>query len=203
RCWNKAVVISNPYPEDQFKLLEEVPRTLDFVFLGRLVSDKGADHAILALSQLCEHTAKKFSLTIIGEGPERSNLEELVTSLHLNEQVRFTGTLVDKALTHCLNQHRYILVPSIWEEPFGNVVLEGMACGCLPIASDGGGLPEAVGNAGLTFKRGSLKALVTCIRHLLERPELERQIRAFFPAHLLAHQQGTIARRYLDIITAH
>jgi glycosyltransferase involved in cell wall biosynthesis len=202
RCWQKAVVINNPYPEDQFKLLAGVPRTLDFVFLGRLVSDKGVDHAILALDQLNKQAAKNFSLTIIGDGPERRRLEALVVSLHLNTHVHFMGTLLKDELTRCLNQHHYILVPSIWEEPFGNVVLEGMACGCLPITSDGGGLPEAVGKAGLIYKRGNLDALVSCIRNLLKHPELESQIRAAIPAHLLEHQQGIVAKRYLDIITA-
>ncbi|WP_173809494.1 glycosyltransferase family 4 protein [Hymenobacter caeli] len=208
RSWPAATVIENPYQIGQFRLISSVERTKDFVFLGRLVSDKGADQAIKALYQLTRSqdeelfALRKPSLTIIGTGPEAGALAQCVVELGLEEQVHFTGALRGEALAECLNQHRFLLVPSAWEEPFGNVALEGMACGCLPIASDGGGLADAIGPAGLLFQRNDVDALVKCIRHVLKNPELEQALRDKTPGHLAAHHPDLIAQRYLEVLEA-
>src|SRR5690606_40338743 len=101
-----------------------------------------------------------FRLTIIGDGPEAPVLKALAVKYGLEHKVDFKGSLQGKELVDCLNQHKLILVPSRWEEPFGNVALEGMACGCIPVVSDGGGLAEAVGHAGLTFQRRATAGVV-------------------------------------------
>lgn len=48
-CWPSATVLGNPYRANEFRILSGIPRTKVFVFLGRLVSDKGADMAIKAI----------------------------------------------------------------------------------------------------------------------------------------------------------
>jgi glycosyltransferase involved in cell wall biosynthesis len=205
-CWPAATVIWNPYRADDFAIEPSVHRDADFVFLGRLVSDKGVNQAIEAIYciRLALHKKRNGGpfpgLTIIGDGPERQSLEKLVTQLSLEDAVVFVGTLKGEPLRKMLNRHRYILVPSAWEEPFGNVVLEGMACGCLPIVSDGGGLPEAIGKAGLTFKRNDPDSLVNCISRVLENPALESLLRDAAPAHLAAHLPHIVAKEYLQVI---
>lgn len=205
RIFPKATVIGNPYRQELFRQIPDIKISRDFVFLGRLVSDKGADLAIKALHQLNSvKDIKKsdFSLTIIGDGEEMKNLRMLVEKMGLNSQVIFTGSLRGEELVNCLNEHRYILVPSIWEEPFGNVALEGMACGCLPIVSDGGGLPDAVGKAGAIFKRGKLDAMVECIQDLFENPEYETKLRIAALDHLKAHHPEIVVQGYLSEIEA-
>jgi len=205
RCWNDAEVIGNPYRSDEFYVLPKVERVRDFVFLGRLVSDKGADIAIDALHRLVKRQppvdgGNRPRLTIIGDGPERPRLEAQCKGLGLAESVVFTGALRGSELVACLNQHRFLLVPSRWEEPFGNVALEGMACGCIPIASDGGGLPDAVGDAGITFTRGDVGALVDAMVAISENSDLAASLRSRVPAHLATHLPEVVARRYLDVI---
>jgi glycosyltransferase involved in cell wall biosynthesis len=208
KCWPEASVISNPYRADEFKILPNISRTEDFVFLGRLVSQKGADLAIRGFNQVLlmleqqEPHAKKPNLTIIGDGPERNKLEKLVAELNLQQHVRFTGFLSGKVLAQQLNRHRILLVPSLYGEAFGNVVLEGMACGCLPIVSDSDGLPDAVGNAGLVFQRGSVEDLANTIWRVIHSPELEQQLRQAAPAHLRAHKPEVITSRYLQVLEA-
>ena len=179
QCWPTSIIIRNPYQETKFRILSTIPRTLDFVFVGRLVSDKGVDIAIHAFHNVIKAKDKQTNLlfTIVGNGPERKFLEALVTTLHLEKNIVFTGALQGDELVECLNRHRFILVPSIWEEPFGIVALEGMACGCLPIVSNGGGLPDAVGNAGIVFNRGEVDDLTNCILRILDNPALEKKIR--------------------------
>lgn len=207
RCWPEAIVIGNPYWYELFKLMPDMSRTKDFVFLGRLVSDKGADQAIHALYNLLSKEDKnrrsrssKISLTIIGDGPEKSSLKGLVERLKIQENVKFTGPLRGEPLVKELNQHRFLLVPSVWEEPFGNVALEGMACGCVPIVSDGGGLPDAVGNAGLKFQRGNVDALCISMKRVLEDGELVNELRERAKPHLANHHPVMVAKKYLDVI---
>src|SRR5690606_36644541 len=163
KCAANALVIENPYRTGEFKILENIKRENDFVFLGRFVSDKGAHLAILAIQKLIS-LGYNTNLTIIGDGPEMENLKQMVNQGGLNKNVIFTGILKGMALVKMLNQYKYILVPSVWEEPFGLVALEGMACGCIPIVSDSGGLPDSVGKAGIVFERGNLNSLVNCIQ---------------------------------------
>ncbi|RYY07395.1 MAG: glycosyltransferase, partial [Sphingobacteriaceae bacterium] len=142
----------------------------------------------------------KPSLTIIGNGPEQKNLLQLISDLHLEEYVLLAGPLSGEDLAICLNRHRFLLVPSLWEEPFGNVVLEAMACGCLPIVSNGGGLPDAVGNAGLIFHRGDVNSLVSSITNILNNSALEQQLKSAAKNHLIAHYPNNVVLKYLDVI---
>ena len=52
--WQRAIVIENPYNDSLFKVLTGKEKTKSFIFLGRLVSDKGAKQAIEAISLLCK-----------------------------------------------------------------------------------------------------------------------------------------------------
>ena len=205
RCWPSAIVINNPYQDEIFKVIPYISKKYDFVFLGRLVSDKGVNLAIRAVEIIISKNLKNalpitISLTIIGDGPERKSLEELVSTLRLEKNIKFTGALSGDKLVRCLNEHRFIIVPSLWEEPFGMVALEGMGCGCVPIVSDGGGLPEAICNAGLIFKRGNIDSLVSRVRSVLNDHCLEQKFRNAAPAQLKKHYQDVVAGIYLHYI---
>ncbi len=198
RCWVRATVIGNPFRTEVFGADAMAQRHRDFVFLGRLVSDKGADLAIRALQQ----SGHQAHLTIVGQGPEESALRQLTADLGITDRVTFAGALRDLALARCLNSHRFMLIPSVWEEPFGIVALEGLACGCVPIASDGGGLPDAIGKAGLLFERGNLEALATAMRRLLSDAALETSLRAAAAEHLRKFHPETIAAQYLQTMAS-
>ena len=206
RSWEQAIVIGNPYRAELFKTLAYSSRDTDFVFLGRLVSDKGADLAIRAFSLFLEPYKEKgqmpssCKLTIIGDGPERQNLEELAFSLSLTDRVQFTGVLRGEELVKALNRHRYLLVPSLWDEPFGNVALEGMACGCIPIVSDGGGLSDAVGGAGIVFKKGSVTALVAAINDIYPDEAIQYSLLSQAKKHLATHHPSAVSAAYLQVI---
>jgi glycosyltransferase involved in cell wall biosynthesis len=201
--WPGAVVIENPYNDRLFKITGEAERKIPFVFLGRLVSDKGADQAIRAISMLINEKLldkNHLQLTIIGDGPERKKLMFLRKELSLYGAIHFTGILKGKELVECLNKHEFILVPSSWEEPYGNVVLEGMACGCIPVTSNGGGMPEAVGNAGFIFKRNNLGDMVDTLKSVLSGADKVEHVLRQVPEHLKKHSLEVVAERYFTII---
>ncbi len=201
--WSEAVVIENPYNNDVFKTLTGINRGIPFVFLGRLVSDKGADQAIHAVSLLIKQgiiARDSAQLTIIGDGPEKNRLQMLAKKLGIAKAVHMSGVLRGEALVDCLNHHRFILVPSAWEEPYGNVVLEGMACGCVPVASDGGGLPEAVGQAGYLFKRNNPDDLAAVLKNLLNGTTDTCAVINSAGTHLAAHTLELVSQKYFRIL---
>tara|TARA_R110000868_G_scaffold8774_13_gene44949 strand:+ start:1079 stop:2095 length:1017 start_codon:yes stop_codon:yes gene_type:complete len=194
-----TLVIKNPYRDTLFKIDENIVRDKDFVFLGRLVSDKGPDLAITALYELNKKGLDK-NLTIIGDGPEKENLKKLSSSLDLDSKINFKSSLFGEELVMQLNKHNFLLVPSVWEEPFGLVVLEAMACGCIPIVSNSGGLPEALGNAGLLFDKGNLNALVEKMEYLITNTTLRDNFRNEAISHLKNHNSEIIGKKYLDVV---
>ena len=88
---------------------------------------------------LLENSGVKPHLTIIGDGPERRALENLSRSLGLADQVSFAGKIPTDNVSKLLAEHNILIVPSIWNEGFGVVALEGIASGCVVIGSDSGG----------------------------------------------------------------
>jgi glycosyltransferase involved in cell wall biosynthesis len=83
-------------------------------------------------------------LLIAGEGPERTVLEKQVNGLGLSGHVRFQGRVSDAELLMLYQAADVCVVPSLALEGFGLVVLEALACGTPVIATDSGGLPEAL-----------------------------------------------------------
>ena len=190
-----AKIIYNCYDNDTFKIYVDEERLHDFVFLGRLVSQKGCDLLIKA----CKDLKQSFTLNIIGDGPERSKLETMVQDLGLKKHIKFLGILEGEHLARALNQHRVMVIPSSGKEGFGIVALEGMACGCRIIAADAGGLSEAVNDFGKIFQMGNQKEL----EHLLEM-ELKVSDQTGKQTHstelnnyLNAHNKEEIAGKYL------
>ncbi|QDV41307.1 2-deoxystreptamine glucosyltransferase [Stieleria neptunia] len=201
RCWLPAEVIGNPYRHDVFVESSEIERNGDFVFLGRLVSDKGVDDAIAAFYEIRKTPQGRAStLAIIGDGPDRERLESTVKELGLTDSVTFHGALQGQELVSTLNRFKFIWIPSKWEEPFGNVALEGMACGCIPIASDGGGLPDAVGDAGIVFQRGNLESMIRESLALMQDRSRQQHYRDTAVSHLEKHRPSVVASKYLKTI---
>ncbi|MHC5717405.1 MAG: glycosyltransferase family 4 protein [Nostoc sp.] len=194
-------VIPNSYREDIFYEMPEISRSQELVFLGRLVSDKGANLLLEALAQL-KKMGLTPKLTIIGSGPEESKLGQQAKDLEITEQLNFAGIKVEYELVKLLNSHQIMVVPSIWDEPFGIVALEGIACGCVVVGSEGGGLKDAIGLCGVTFPNGDVQALTQTLFNLLKNPEQLANYRANSHAHLLRYQKSAVAKAYLEVIEA-
>lgn len=196
-----STVVPNPYDDARFAVLPAVARDRDLVFLGRLVSDKGADVLIAALALL---RAEGFAptCTLIGGGPEEDALRAQAQLAGLVGQLDFAGPLRGQALVERLNRHRVLVVPSRWREPFGVVALEGIACGCVAVVSADGGLVDAAGPCGLAVPNGDAAALARCLRGLLGDAPLLARLRAGAAAHLARHASAAVAGRYLELIDA-
>lgn len=196
-----SIVIANAYRDDLFRILPEVPRTGELMFLGRLVSDKGVDVLLDALGSLAGRSVRP-GLTVVGDGPERPALEDQARRLEIGGQVRFLGTRGGDEVVRLLNAHRILVVPSRYEEPFGIVALEGIACGCLVIGSRGGGLKEAIGPCGLTFDNGDAGGLADLLEAALAAPDRCLPLPEVVAEHLARHRSDRVLAAYLSVLEA-
>lgn len=148
------------------------------VFLGRLSTVKGVDVLIDAFRR-ASASNPELRLSIIGEGPDRARLESLAADLIARQQVRFTGWLNRAGIIDQLAASALVVVPSLWPEAFGRVVLDAYSCGRPVIASRIGGLPELVGpETGLLVAPGDAIGLAEAIGRLAGDHETLRQLGA-------------------------
>lgn len=189
-----ATVVGNPYRNEIFHRDPAITRDLDLIFVGRLVSEKGADLLLDALTSL------PMRLTIVGSGPEEPALKAQVDRLGLSHRVVFAGVKTNTELASLLNRHRIIVLPSRFEEPFGISALEGIACGCVAVGARGGGLPDAIGPCGVTFARGDVADLARVLADLWTADLTPFHSSA--PAHLAQFEARQVAAKYLRELQA-
>jgi glycosyltransferase involved in cell wall biosynthesis len=192
-----SIRVGNPYDDEVFEDSSATMKKRELIFVGRLVSDKGASLLLEALKLM----TTKPRLTIVGDGPERAALEKQTADSELRAQVEFVGSLHGEQLADALREHEILVVPSLWREPFGIVALEGIACGCVAIGSAGGGLAEAIGPCGVTFPNGDARALADAITRLLDDPAERDRLRQNAPGHLARFTPRAVAAVYLETMT--
>ncbi len=192
----RSTVIPNPYDARTFNVRSTSTPRADLVFVGRLVSEKGVDILLEALARMHDLRPR---LTIVGTGPEERSLRELATKRYLDGQVKFVGAKQAGEIAEILNRHRILVVPSRYDEPFGVVALEAIACGCVVVGSRGGGLPEAIGPCGVTFANGDVTALANALMRSMRSPNEMERLRASAPQHLARFHPTTIANAYVDL----
>ncbi len=196
-----STVIPNPYRDHLFRIIPEAEKKQELVFLGRLVSEKGVDILLESLAHLLE-SGLSPRLTIVGDGPEKEKLELKTKQLKIDHQVVFVGSKVGEELVHLLNQHQIMVLPSLYDEPFGVVALEGIACGCVVVGSEGGGLKDAIGSCGMTFPNGNVEQLTKILFNLLTYPEQLTTYRENVKSHLIRHTSEAVAQAYLKVLEA-
>jgi glycosyltransferase involved in cell wall biosynthesis len=196
----RSVVIENAYRSRLFRRLPDVIRDRQLLFAGRLVSDKGVDVLLEAMALLGEQGLRPH-LTVAGDGPDRGPLARLAERLGLSLQVSFVGTKVGEDLVRLMNAHRVVVVPSRYNEPFGIVALEGIACGCVVVGSEGGGLKGAIGPGGFTFPNGDTEKLASTLARALDVTASEPwPLTPAIAAHLDSHSSGEVLARYASIL---
>ncbi|MBP0019983.1 MAG: glycosyltransferase family 4 protein [Cyanobacteria bacterium SBLK] len=196
-----STIIHNPYRDDIFQDMPEIRREKELVFVGRLVSDKGVD---LLLDSLWDLKQKGLfpQLTIIGEGADKNSLQQQAKQLQIDSQVRFVGVYSPLEVAKTLNAHKILVIPSRWQEPFGIVALEGIACGCIIVGSSGGGLTAAIADCGETFLNGDRNALTKILAEFLTNPDKIAKYRGNAKKHLQRYQKNKVAQRYLQRLKA-
>lgn len=145
---------------------------------------KGLSILLQALAVLREHHPQ-LTLTVIGKiNPEGATKKEL-DKLQLQHCVEFVSDLERQDIVALYAKTTIAIVPSLYEG-FGLPALEAMACGTPLVCSDGGALPEVVGEAAVVVPAGNVDRLAGAINDLLGDPALRQQYATAGMMH--AHQ---------------
>lgn len=145
------------------------------IYVGRLCVEKGVMVILKALDLLVHEQGKShFHLNIFGDGDEAyiKELHSFIQAKQLDALVTFHGKVSQDELMRGYDRSNIMLIPSIWKEPFGLVVAEGMARGLPVITSNLGGPAEIVTHDvdGLLLEPGNEQALAAAILQLSENP---------------------------------
>lgn len=136
------------------------------IFVGRLVPYKGADMLIEAASALLK--SGKLHLKLVGDGPQKPELEKLIAQHNLQSSIEFAGWIDHKNLPRHYSESDVFAFPSI-REFGGAVALEAMACGVPAVVADYGGLGELVTDeTGWLLPMGRRSELIERLRGTLE-----------------------------------
>jgi len=146
---HKLVVIPNGIDVDQYPCTSAAdlahfgvpPDRQGILFVGRLHAQKGLDWMLRVapsfLNELPSH-----DLLLVGDGPERKNLQDLAASIGINDRVHFSGWRPD--VPEILAASALLVLPSRWEG-MPNVVLEAMATGLPVVSTRAAGVEELLG----------------------------------------------------------
>jgi glycosyltransferase involved in cell wall biosynthesis len=153
------------------------------LFVGRLSTEKGLSTLLQAWGRLPRH----YALHIVGDGPERKDLEAQARQLGLSA-VQFRGRLSHEEAITAMKCARFLVVPSGWYETFGMCIAEAFACGTPVICSRLGAMQELVshGRTGLHFSSGDPNDLASKVAWAWSHPNemnvIGRQARAEYEA---------------------
>ena len=114
---------------------------LELIFVGGLVPRKACDLALRAAAPILRSDLARF--TVVGDGPERKRLEQLVRSLGIEKRVSFTGSLSHAEVLKHLRSADVFVFPSLRDNGAG-VVFEALGTGAVPVVADFGGPGDIV-----------------------------------------------------------
>jgi glycosyltransferase involved in cell wall biosynthesis len=177
--------IANCHNALEFSVYPMKPHRRDYLlFLGRLSPDKGAHRAVAVAMEA------GLPLKIAGkmqEPKEREYFHELVEP-HLVDGIEYLGEVTHGEKVELLQNARATLFPIEWEEPFGLVMIESMACGTPVIATRRGAVPEVIehGRSGIIVDHYREMPAALEAADQLDPLELRRYVEEeFSPEHMV------------------
>lgn len=167
-------------------------RTFQILAVGRLVEKKGFHFLIEAVSRL----NFPFQLRIIGEGPERERLAQMISAYRLSKQVTLCGPGTHEQLPEEYARAHVVAVPSIVDtagdrDGLPNVVLEAMASGRAIVACKAGAIEAAVkdNETGLLLPAGDSLSLAFALTRLARNGPLRVRLAAAAREHVEQHYE--------------
>lgn len=182
--------IYNAIEFSKYNLQTTVTADAPLMFLGRVEALKGCHTAVKAAL----NTGNR--LWIAGNiEPEHQDFFIKEVKPHLNEQIVYLGPLNDEQKNHYIGKSKALLFPIEWDEPFGMVMVEAMACGTPVIAFSKGSVPEVVEGGVTGYVVNDQQEMEEKIHqvHQLDRERCRAQAQLRFDAPI-------IAQHYLNLL---
>lgn len=148
----------------------------ELLYVGSLFELKGIHHLIKAIARVIKEKPETM-LRIVGEGPQRTVIEDMIHKLELKKNVIIEGVIPHNRIVSYYQHCSFLCFPT-QGEPFGKAVIEAMACAKPVIATNIGGPKETVlnGETGFLVPLGHPKILAEKILALLEDDTLRRKM---------------------------
>lgn len=166
----EGVVVPLGIDLDRFSTNERKDAQFTALFVGQFRPYKGVRVLLQAMSEV---TGAR--LLVAGQGPEELAYRALATELGVD--VEFHVGVDDDQLRQLYRRAHAVVLPAVSRrEAFGLALVEGMAAGCVPIASNLPGVREVVAQTGFLFPKGDANALAEILHGLRDHPVLVQQI---------------------------
>ena len=185
----------------------EEPKGNYVAYFGRIVAPKGLHLAIQAVQYYNRTATNPLTLKIAGKhysGHKDTYWQETIVPLLEDPHVEYLGHLNSiSSKQEFLGNAQALLVPSIFEEPFGMVMIEALACGTPLLGLDSGAIPEVIhpGKTGIIITKQSNEAK-TVAQLAKALPQVARLLRVDCRADFVARfTLQRMAREHLDIYT--
>lgn len=176
-------VLYNSVPTDRFEFAAAVQPDAPLVFLGRIEAIKGTHLAI----EVARRSGRQLVIAgTVADEHETYFREEIAP--HVDGQaVVYVGPVDDAAKNEILSRAAALLMPVLWDEPFGIVMAEALACGTPVVGFARGAVPEVVHNGVTGFVCGSVDAMVEAVARsgALSREACRRTAEARFSVESL------------------
>jgi glycosyltransferase involved in cell wall biosynthesis len=202
-----SISLNQRRPKPDLPWVANCPNALDFslypckphpgdylLFLGRMSADKGAHRAIAVAREL------DLPLKLAGKKQDPKEVEYFAQYVepHLVDGIEYLGEVTHGQKVELLQDARTTLFPIDWEEPFGLVMIESMACGTPVIATRRGAVPEVIehGRSGIVvdhyrempvaLEQADAIDPLECRRYVEERFAPERMVADYLDAYAAA-----------------
>lgn len=150
--------------------------TTKLLCVGRLSAAKGQVLLVQACAQLRDQ-GLDFSLTLVGDGPDRQRIEQTIASLQLGSHITLTGSLNQEAVKAHFAQADVFVLPSL-AEGIPVVLMEAMSSGVPCVSTPVNGIPELIAHdgTGLLATPGDVDSLARQLTRLIQQPELRQSL---------------------------
>lgn len=197
-----------PKPQEFMKRYGVGDEDIVVLTISRLLREKGIRELLIgyrhSLRLLPESIAKRCRLLIAGRGPQLEFIERLIAQLGIADSARIIGSC-DYMEIHQLHQIADIFAMTsihtpYWEEQFGMVLAEAMACGRPVISTRTGGIPDVLGDAGVLVPPLEPEAFGEELAKLLRNPGLRDSLGRSARARAVEHLSSeSFSRQLADV----
>lgn len=185
-CPEKKLIVHHMGIDSQrFKFLcrsSKTTETIHIASVARLIEKKGIEYGIRAVAQL-KLSFPNIAYTVVGDGPLRPDLEQLIEELNVGDNVTLAGWKQQDEVIEILNRSVFFLAPSITtrngdQEGIPVAIMEAMAMGLIVVSTLHSGIPELVTHqaSGFLLPEKDTEGIVETLIHLINHPVLCEQI---------------------------
>jgi len=189
-------------------LKESLRNNKILLFIGKLSMEKGC-HILIDALKIVNNKIPDIKLIIVGDGPEKINLVNQVFLLGLQKKIDFRGILKRQQLPRLYIASLGLIVPSIWMENSGLVLIEAMYFGKPIIGSNIGGIPDLIknNNNGLLFTPRSridlAKKILTLVMDEKKRKKMNKLSKQYYIKYSPEVYFDNLISFYKDVILNH